>query len=66
MGFTGNILPLFLDQYVFCVETTLRENLFLELIFPCFLMTSIQTTFHNKRIVSSFTANGEKFRYVEV
>ena len=37
MGFTGNVLPLFLDQYVFCVETTLRENLFLELIFSVLL-----------------------------
>ena len=28
IGFTGKILLLLLDQYVFCVETILRENLF--------------------------------------
>ena len=31
IGFIGNILLLLLlllDQYVFCVETTLKENLF--------------------------------------
>ena len=29
-------------------------------------MTSIETTFHNERIVTSFTANGEKFMYIKV
>ena len=35
----------------------------LSVLFP---ITSIDTTFHHERIVSSFTANGEKFKYVEV